>query len=207
MPTPLQEIGSPRVGEGIALGIQSNGTNCRVITRRFRMRIEDQASYLVALINPTLYDSVFTSAVIVGQEIRAKAEDHADCELVRVFAEVPTPYDEYIERAVTFPGVSPSKLYTPADFRFRDTQVSRWASGRLARAYFLSNPRDIPVYPEFHPTDQQGVEVTTIDDNTIPSADEYIALVQGKGEIIKESVVKQWKGDIWVRETLYINPQ
>ena len=77
----------------------------------------------------------------------------------------------------------------------------------MARAYFLSNPGDIPVFNEFRPTDQYGTEVTQIDDNTIPSADEYIAMVQGLQEIIKQSTVRKWMGDIWVRETLYVHPK
>jgi hypothetical protein len=207
MPRALQEIGVPRIGDGIELGPQSSGTDNRIITRKYRMAAEDSASYLVSLINPTLYDSVYTGAVIVKQRIEAIPDNHSEALLIRVFAELPTPYDEYIERAVTFPAVAPSNLYTPQDFYFRNTEVSRWASGRLARAYFLSNPKDIAIYPLFRPTDQDGVEVTMIDDNTIPTADEYIALVQGKQEIIKESTVKLWMGDIWVRETLYVNPQ
>jgi hypothetical protein len=171
------------------------------------MRVEDQSYYLVPLINPTFYDLVYTGAVIVDQKIEPLSENHAECELVRVFAEVPTPYDEYIERAITFPAVAPSQLYAPADFYFRSAQVSRWTSGRMARAYFLSNPGDIPVFNEFRPTDQYGTEVTQIDDNTIPSADEYIAMVQGLQEIIKQSTVRKWMGDIWVRETLYVHPK
>ncbi|MDP1581209.1 MAG: hypothetical protein Q8M02_13120 [Candidatus Didemnitutus sp.] len=209
MPTPLKSLGPPVIGRGIQFGFRAESgvsptqRNNRIITRDYEMRVEDQAEYIVALENPTTLDPVFTNAVIVAQSVREKAGDNTVCYLRRVFAEVPQEWDEFIDRVETFPGVALSALYAPAEFYFRNSQTTLRSRCRLNRRYSLGHPEAILEHKKFQAFDADGVATSVINDYTTPSADEYIAMVYGRNELVMWSVPRKWMGDIYVLETLY----
>src|SRR5262245_2664670 len=107
MPTSLEEIGTPLVGDGIEFGIQATGANNRTITRRYKMRVADQLAYIVPIINATLFDPVYSEAVIIGQRMLPLSGNKVDCVLERTFAETPSQWDDFVDDVVTFPGVEP----------------------------------------------------------------------------------------------------
>lgn len=209
MPTPLKYLGSPAVGRSIVFGARAENEvpatvpNNRVIRRVAEIRVEDVPHYIVPIESPTLYDDVFTNAVIVGQSIEEKAGDRTVCYLHRVFAEIPKEWDETVERAETFFGVAKSMLYAPGDFAFRNSVISLRTRCRISRRYFLGNPGRIVESARFQPVDNDGVAVNVITDDTVPSSDEYIAMVNGRQEIVLSSISKQWMGDIHFLETIY----
>lgn len=213
MPTQLKQIGPPEIGQSIAYGAQASTDippttpNNRIVTRLYEMRAEDTSNYVVSLQNPTLYDSVYTNAVIVQQSVFEKPNDLATCYLRRVFAEIPSTWDDSVDRNELFFGVAKSMLYEPGDFRFRNGRISQLVRCRLNQRYFLGNPSSVIEAKKFQPVDADGVAVDVIDDYTTPSADEYIAMVAGRKEIVLWSVVKKWMGDIHVLETLYAPAQ
>lgn len=209
MATPLRPLGPPSIGQSISFGSQTiadapaTTRNNRLIVQDYEMRVEDQATYIVSLDTPTVYHPVFTNAVIVDQSISRKGDDKTTCILRRVFAEVPLESDDDIESAETFFGVAQSMLYAPAEFIFRNGLISLRTRVRLNRRYYLTTADKLVELKRFQPTDSDGVAVNVITDFTIPSADEYVAMVLGRQEIVLSSVVKQWRGAINVLETVY----
>jgi hypothetical protein len=129
--------------------------------------------------------------------------DKADGILTCVFAQVPTPWDEPMFRTVPFPGVGPSNFYTPRDFSFRSSPISLATQTRYYHEYFYGPQDSISTYPLFQPVDEDGNRVGVITDYTVPSADYYISAVQGRQEIVSESVVINWMGFIQERRTLF----
>jgi hypothetical protein len=204
MATALEEIGSPLIGQSFAVNRQvKGGGNNRIISRRYKMRIADREHYTVPIIEPTLYDSVYPLAVIVGQEFQALAGQEADCHLIRHFAEIPTEWDEPIDRQVGFPAVLRGSLYGPADFPFRSAQALKRSDVRINRKYFLSDPRRIPRFDTFRVLDQDGAETSTITDYTTPNTDEWVAMVRSGQEIILDCKAVLWRGWIHCRETTF----
>lgn len=200
----LTEIGHPVIGADLSLGFQSTGENNRVITRRYKCPAVDYAKHVVSLINPTLTDPVIPTAYIVHQSVSGMGE--VDCILTRTFAEVPTEWNDYDDTFVTFPGC----VRVPAGERemlWRNAPVSLRAIVRINRRYFLSNPKRIPRIQAFGATDQVGNSVSTLTVNTVPSNEEYAAMVLAAQEICVSSKISRWKGDIWCRETLYAAAQ
>jgi hypothetical protein len=201
MPTQLEEVGEPIVGDVFDWNKQVTGENNRAIRRRYKMRLVDLPFYTVDVLNPTLYDVKYPAAVITGQSIERIPGNTTDAFLIREFAEVPTTWDDYLDQVVTFPGVEKSSLYTPPDFPFRGSPTSQASQIRRNRAYFLTPQRGIAAFPKFQPKDDEGNVVSIITDDTIPSADEYIAKVLGRQEIVVSSHVQEWRGAIQVRVT------
>jgi hypothetical protein len=207
MPTQLEEIGSPVVGAGIEFNLQaSSGLNNRTITRQYKMRAEDIGSYIVPLINPTLYDPVYPNAVIVSQRVSPMSGNAVDCVLTRVFAEIPGEYNDFGEMVVQFPGVEKTD-FSAGQFAFRTRPITDSVPVRVNRKYYLSNPARIPRVKELVPVDRDGNTTAILGRDTTPSADEYIAMALSSQEYVYKSTVKNWRGDIWVRETIYVRAQ
>ena len=213
-PTDLEETGSAEVGNGLSPNVQTAGgaTNL-VITRRFKVNSQKYQNYLFQLLNPAAgyyqdkkYNTSATNptqtpAYLVGQHVSPL--DESNCTLTCIFAQVPTVYDEYNFGAETFPGVSLSSLYTPADFLFRSAPISIRTQIRINHTYYLGNPTGIPTYKLFNPLTIQGIRTNQITDQTTPSADEYIAQSMGGQELVMDSSVLPWKGDIWECRTTF----
>jgi hypothetical protein len=125
--------------------------------------------------------------------------------LLCVFAQIPSTWmTDATYETVTFPGVLPSSLYVTDEFEFRSGPTSFDTQVRKEHAYFLGPQSSIATFDRFKPVDAvTGLRVSTISDFTVPSSDEYISLVQSRGEIIVSSVVLRWKGDILDRVTKY----
>lgn len=208
MPTALKDIGSPRVGDGIEFGLQATGANCRTIVRRYEMRTVDQDSYISPVIGATLLDPVYTTAILTSQRVLPIPGNKTDCILERTFSEVPTEWDDYDEVVVTFPGVQSSPFYAGgAFFAFRTQPESELVPVRIRKTYFLSNPLRIHRSPVFKPVDKSGNRVTLLTSDTSPSSDEYLAMAKASSEFIYRVRVHRWRGDIWVRETIYARAQ
>ena len=205
MITSLEEVGAPAVGLSFRYNRQvlDGGENNRVITRRYKIRLTDIATYAETLVAPTLYDTFYPRAVLVAQGIEAIAGNKVDAHLIREFAEVPTEWDDPDDRVITFPGVAFSSLYAKGDFNFRSSQSSLRTDVRVNRCYFLADPKAIPRFDKFVVLNYEGVETTVITDETSPSVDEYIAMVAGGHEIVVDCRVVAWKGAIYCRETTF----
>lgn len=205
MPATLKEIGRPEVGRSFAVNrqVSAGGGDNRVFHRLYELPVIDKDYYTARIIEPTIYDEEYPLAVIVGQEFRPLQEDKINMHLVRYFAEVPTEWDEPIDRAITFPAVSRGSFYAAGDFYFRSAQVNERTDVRINRAYFLAAPSEIPRYDRFRVFTADGVQTTTVTDVTTPSTDEYVAMVAGGHEIVVDCVVVPWKGWIHCRETTF----
>jgi hypothetical protein len=201
----LQEIGNPLIGQSLAFNFQASGDNNRIITRRYQMRIAEQSEHIKKLIKPTLKDPVYTKAYLVNQSV-AQAPGDVDCILTRVFAEIPTEWDDYDDMVIDFPGV----MRPPTggeEMLWRNSSIALQSVVRVNRKYFLSNPQQIPVPKKFTATDAVGQRVTTLTPATTPSNEDYAAMVAAGTELCMRSRISRWMGDIWVRETLYARAQ
>jgi hypothetical protein len=209
MPVPLKPLGPATIGRSISFGIKADSDvgpsrpNNRIITVDYEMRTEDASHYIENIENPTLYHQIFTSALIVGQSVQARADDKTTCILTREFAEVPFEWNERVERVETFYGVAATQLYAPGEFFFRNQMVSIRTDCRVNRRYFISTGGVPGRFEPFRPVDQDGSAVSVMSDYTTPSADEYIAMVLGRQEIVVSSAFRRWKGAIHVLETVY----
>lgn len=205
MPTDLEPVGEAIIGQSFRTNFQVSvgGNNNRVITRRFKMKIADADYYQQALISPTLYDETYPLAVIIDQAVEKIPGNKVDAFLDRIFAEVPTEWNQPDDRVITFPGVARSSLYALAEFDFRTSQVSLRTDIRENHKYFLGDPKGIPRYPRFRVYDAYGVETTLITDFTTPSVDEYVAMVAGGQEIVIDSKVVPWRGWIQCLKTTF----
>lgn len=205
MATALEPIGEVELGQSFAVNFQvaAGGNGNRIVTRRFKMRVEDHDYYTLAIINPTAYDDFYTSAVIVEQGVTPLQGERVKCVLTRIFAEVPTEWNQPDDRFITFPGVARSSLYALNEFAFRGAQTSYRTDVRINRRYFLGDPKGIPRFNRFKVFDAYGLETTVITDYTTPTVDEYIAMVTGSQEIVIDSKVVPWRGWIQCLETTY----
>lgn len=204
--TSLEEIGEPILGSGFEVNVQSPGTGIsdRTVTRRYKIRLLDVPNYGANLLSPFLYDVEYPQAVIVDQTYRPNPGDKADGELIRVFSELPSSWDEPDDRVVTFPGVAQSSLYGPRDFLWRSSQASLRTSVRIHHDYFITADQlSIPRYDKFVVINPFGLQTTVITDFTNPTADEWVSKVAGLGEIVVDCQVKRWKGAIFDRATTF----
>jgi hypothetical protein len=206
----LEEIGSAEIGIGVQSAVQTpgGGTNL-VIKRRFKVSTQVYTQYLFQILNPVSYikdkkyngASSTTPAYLVKQW--TEGLDKANADLFCMFAMVPSTYNEYDSQTISLPGVQKSSLYDPSEFLFRNSSITKRTQVRIEHAYFLGNPQGIATYEEFNVMDSSGVRTNLVTDNTDPSADEYISMVNGSQEIVIESPVKPWMGDIWERRTVF----
>jgi hypothetical protein len=205
MATALEPIGEAEIGQSFSTNFQvsAGGLNNRIVTRRYKMRVADHDAYTLALINPTTYDATYASAIIIDQGVAKIPDDRVNCVLTRIFAEVPTMWDEPQDRVITFPGVARSSLYALNEFAFRSAQTSYRTDVRINRRYFLGDPKGIPRFTRFKVFDAYGLETTVISDFTTPTVDEYISMVAGSQEIVIDSKVVPWRGWIQCLETTY----
>jgi len=211
--TDLEEIGSAEAGLGVRPAIQTAGgaTNL-VFKRRFRVNANTYQNYLFPVLNlpnaaayiqDKKYNALagLTPAYLVGQDVEPFNE--VDVALVCEFAMVPSSWNEYNNMTVSFPGVAQSSLYAPDEALFRSSNLTERTQIRIYHQYFLGQPTGIPTYDLFNPVDQFGNRTNVIDDNSDPSADEYISMINGRQEIVKDSPVIPWKGDIWEVRTVF----
>ncbi len=208
MATALEEIGEPVLGAGYQINLQvaRGGLSDRTVTRQYKCRVADVNDYTVNILAPTLYDTKYPLAVIVDQRFAPK--DKVDGVLTRVFAEVPSEWNDPDDRVIPFPGVALSSLYAPGDFAFRSAQSSLRTDVRINHVYFLTaDQRSIPRYPKFKVFDYSGLQTSVVTDYTTPTADEYIALVAGQQEIVIDCQIVSWRGAIFDRQTTFAAAQ
>lgn len=200
----LEVVGAQVAGDSIDPNPGTiGGQNDYVFTRTFKVNSNVVKNYLFPILNPPMriVDSKIQNAYLVNQ--RAVKVDDINDHLICVFAQIPSAWNESKYQPVTFPGVEVSSLFTPFDFPFRSSPYTKPTQARYYYQYFLGPISGIPTYPTFQPVDRQGNRVSVITDWTDPSADEYIALCASRGEIVTESVVLPWRGDIWALRTLF----
>jgi hypothetical protein len=201
----LEPVGASEPGDALDPNPQTlGGQTDLVFTRRFRVNGANAADYLFQILNPAsaVVDSDITDAYLVNQ--RLQRINQVDQHLVCVFAQIPSRWSSDVSyQNVTFPGVDRSELYAPGEFEFRSSPTSISTQVRYDHEYFLGPIQGIATFPRFKPVDSQGLRVSTITDYTTPSADTYISMVNGRQEIVVESVVLPWKGNIFDRRTLY----
>lgn len=202
--TALEQVGSLVVGDSLEVNPGTvGGLNDFVFTRTYKVNTNVIQNYLFQILNPPnrITDDTITTAYLVKQSSR-KIDDvnhHLTC----VFAQIPSQWDQSSYQTVPFPGVAVSSLYTAFDFPFRSSIYSYPSQCRHNWQYFLGPISSIPTATKFQPVDDQGNRVSVITDWTNPSCDEYIAMVNSRREIITESVVINYKGDIWGLRTTY----
>jgi hypothetical protein len=202
--TDLEAVGSRVPGDALDPNRGTiGGRNDWVFSRTYKVNGTLIENYLFRILDPAIRvtDDTVTNAYLVDQ--RATKLDENNMTLTCVFAQIPTAWNESKYQPASFPGVLPSTLYTPYDFPFRSSTYTKTSQCRHAHQYFLGPIWSIPTLPLFQPVDSDGNRVSVISDYTSPSADEYISLVSSRGEIILESVVLPWRGDIWDLRTTY----
>lgn len=202
----LEEIrGSAQVGVATDIPVQTPGGDQNlIIDRQYKVLAVNKSNYIFDILDPVtaITDPSYPSAYLVKQSF-SKLDD-VNAILHCRFAMVPVSWiTDYDSQSVTFPGILPSSLYAPNEFDFRSAASSIDTMVRRQHDYFYGNPTGIPVYDRFRPVDQFGNQVSVITDYTDPSADQYIAMVQGRQEITVKSIVKPWMGWIFERLTLY----
>lgn len=205
----LEEVGARFTGDQLDPNPQSiGGQTDLVFTRTFKVSAVNAPNYLYQIRSTfsapatRVMDAKIPTAYLVAQ--RLVAVNDADMHLVCVFAQLPsTWYTDASYQNVPFPGVLQSSLYTPYDFEFRASALTLSTQTRYEHTYFLGPQNAIAPRPRFKVFDVHGYRTSVIDDNTNPSADEYIGLVNARQEIVIESVVLPWKGDIYDRRTLF----
>lgn len=199
----LEEIGSGEIGVSLDRMPQTQGGPSNLmVTRRYKVRSAIATSYLFQIINPSsrVTDLTFPDAYLVSQSISGK--DNADGVLTCVFCQIPTRWDEAYPNPVPFPGVLPSSLMTTYDFKFRSSAQSLYSTAFVRHEYFLGPQVNVPVLPVFQPTDQFGNKTSVLDDWSVPSSDEFVAMVSARREIVISSVVHPWRGDLWDSRSL-----
>lgn len=202
--TGLELVGSQTAGDSLDVNPGTvGGLNDWVFSRTYKVRSSSLSSYLFQILNPAVrvFDDTNTSAYLVKQ--RAVRHDEVNVHLTCVFSMIPSAWDESKYQPVTFPGVLPSSVYAATDFPFRASSYTKTTQCRHHHQYFLGPISSIPTVDLFQPVDSDGTRVSVISDFTTPSADEYIALVNNRAEIVTESVVLPFKGDIWGLRTTY----
>lgn len=205
MQTPeLEELGHPIIGDSLAFNFQATGANNRVISRSYRCPARDLHKHIVALENPTLRDPQFPAAVIVDQS--GTPQGSSDAILRRVFAEVPTEWNDYDDMHVEFPGVQRIAM-GEREMLWRNSPISLQSVVRINRRYFLGMPQRIPKVPKFSAVDLAGIRVSSLTPSTAPSNEEYAAMVLAGQELCVSCRILRWKGDIWCRETIYAKAQ
>lgn len=201
----LQEQGSAEIGVSMDNSPQTVGgaTNLR-ITRRYKVRSNIADTYLFQIIDAAvrITDPTYPDAYLVKQSLGPR--DEADAILTCVFCQIPTIWrTDGGTQPIVFPGVLPSSLMSPYDFKFRGSAGSIVTQTRWERQYFLGPLTAIPLVPLFQPVDQFNNRVSVLDDWTSPSSDEYVAMTTGRQEIVTECSANRWMGDIFERKTLY----
>lgn len=202
--TGLELVGSQVAGDSLDTNPGTiGGLNDWVFSRTYKVRSSLLQNYLFQILNPLVRvtDDTNPTAYLVKQ--RAVRHDEVNVHLTCVFAMLPSAWDESKYQPVTFPGVLPSTVYASSDFPFRASAYTKTTQCRHHHQYFLGPINAIPTVPVFQPVDQFGNRVSVISDWTTPSADEYIGLVNNRGEIVTESVVLPWKGDLWNLRSTY----
>lgn len=199
----LEEIGSGEIGVSLDRMPQTQGgANNLMITRRYKVRSDIATTYLFQILDPNvrITDLTFPNAYLVSQAIGGK--DKADGVLTCVFCQIPTRWDEAYPNPVPFPGVLPSSLMTPFDFKFRSSAQSLYSTAFVRHEYFLGPLQNVPVLPLFQPIDQFGNKTSVLDDWSAPSSDEYVAMTSARREIVISSVVHPFRGDIYETKSL-----
>lgn len=202
--TGLELVGSQTAGDALDLNPGTiGGLNDWAFSRTYKVRSSVLENYLFQILSPAVRvtDDTNPTAYLVKQ--RAVRLDEVNVHLICVFSMIPSQWDESKYQPVTFPGVLPSTLYTPADFPFRSSSYTKTTQCRHNHQYFLGPINSIPTVPLFQPVDSDGNRVSVITDYTTPSSDEYISLVASRGEIVTESVVLPYRGDIWDLRTTF----
>jgi hypothetical protein len=206
--TALEMVGDAVPGDSLNPNQQTlGGATDLVFTRTYKVGA-DYASYLFQILSTTaapttrVTDDKITTAYLVKQ--RLQRVDDVNSHLVCVFASLPSTWmTDYRLENVTMPGVLRSSFNSPGEFNFRSSPVSFLTPVRYEHAYFLGPPIGIATYSLFAPVSVQGSRTSILDDNTDPSSDFYISMVNGRGEFVVESGARQWLGDIFERITKF----
>lgn len=199
----LEEVGQRVPGDSLNPNRGTiGGRNDWVFSRTYKVNGTEVENYLFKILDPAIRvtDDTVTNAYLVDQ--RASKLDENNVILTCVFAQIPSAWTKSSYQTVTFPGVLPSSLYSPSDFAFRSSSYSKPTQCRHLYTYFLGPINTTATLPLFQPVDSDGNRVSVISDFTYPSADEYISLTASRGEIVVESIVENFMGDIWARRDL-----
>lgn len=202
--TALEQVGSLVTGDALDLNPGTvGGLNDFAFSRTYKVNTNVIQNYLFQILNPSIRvaDDTIQSAYLVKQ--RSHKIDEVNHHLICVFSQIPSPWNESKYQPVPFPGVQVSSLYTAFDFPFRNSTFTKSSQCRHFWQYFLGPINSIPTVPLFQPVDSDGNRTNLITDWTSPSTDEYVSLVNSRGEIVTESVVLPFKGDIWGLRTTY----
>lgn len=201
----LETVGDAETGDTLDPNPQTVGGSTDIVfTRTYKVNNSVAASYLFQILDAPVrvMDDKYTDAYLVKQ--RLNRIDQVNSHLTCVFAQIPSTWQSDANyQAITMPGVDRSSLYAPTDFDFRGSPISISTQIRYEHAYFLGPISSIATRQRFRPVDADGVRVSVINDQTYPSANEYISMVNGRQELVMESIVLPWRGDIWDRRTLF----
>lgn len=202
----LEVVGSQVAGDQIDPNPQTvGGLTDLVFTRTYKVNSNSLSGFIFQILNPAVRvtDATVPNAYLVKQ--RATKIDEVNVHLQCVFAQIPSQWmSDATYETTTFPGVEPSSLFAPTEFDFRSGPTSFNTQVRMQHDYFLGPISGIATIPRFKPVNMAtGLRVSTITDQTNPSSDEYISMVGGRREIVVDSVVVKWMGDIWDRRTRF----
>lgn len=135
----------------------------------------------------------------------------------RTYAKIPSTFSEWTTDNYTFPGI-----VTSPNGQFNRELLTKTASIRTEFEFFLvaagetyETPDEIPVTTAFQIYQEWwGVNyfVNSLLDGdiyfTVPDTTEYLAMVAAGDEIVvRDSTVRQWIGNIYMRETSYTKAQ
>jgi hypothetical protein len=90
----------------------------------------------------------------------------------------------------------------------RDEAVTKVVGSRVQSDYALSNTAslnaDLPLIPAFQAITTSGFITDQLSTTTVPTAANYIALINAGSEIVAECTRRRYLGNIYVRRTRYV---
>ena len=200
------ELGDSQIGVEFETGVQTDGSSDFIIVRQYSVSSANVSSSIVQLTPPALLDPVFDGtggtqkAYIVDQDVKPNGKEGAV--LTRTFAMVPSKIEEWDEMVIQFPGVEKGPFQLDVGFQFRTSPYSEAVPVRIIREFFLSNPSRIFRPGEFRPVDSSGNRTSVLNENSVPTADEYVGYVNSGRYLTDRVSIKRWQGDIWERQTV-----
>lgn len=146
----------------------------------------------------SIVDPKFTSAFLVGQDIAPK--DRVKAIVTRLFAEIPTTWDDYTTRDYLFPaftGVNAAGLDgLPAS---RANPEYKEADVRVSHVYGYGSAAAITKPSIFAPVDSTNARTNALTATTTPSAEEYEYYIAAQQELVLTTPARRWRGDIFYR--------
>lgn len=190
-------------GDDLDAQLQTSGTDCREITRRYVTLASAAAGHLVQIIPPALFDAVYAQARIVAQAVKGRG-DRTTAIVIRRFAEIPTPIDDPKGYNGLFPGLEDGSYGVIDEFPFRSRPESVPTVARVRREYFPGPLEQIERIPEFRAVDEDGNATDILTESTSPTAEDYLGWVKTGRELVMRCEISRWQGDIFERSTFYV---